>query len=286
MIVLDGSQPEAKRFLENFDVLRERSEEGKLPFQIYLVDCEVIGFGIEEPDRVGLSRTGKNAYFLVPISVSHELLRKFVILGLKKAQERGLGYVYATIDADRRRIIPSLVEGGIEMLDEYFWMFRSLEDIEYKTEPTIDFDRVTKENFQLFMQTYYEAFKDSPDRLASTLIQKFYESAKAAPQILLSFKEHITKPDHHAYIIARCGKPAGILDLAKTFFNAIGLLPSYRGLGIGRQSMLFAMNKLRCLGEESITLRVDVVNAPAIRLYERLGFLVEKHVIRLFKSLE
>lgn len=286
MIVIDGSQPEAERFLENFDVLKKRSKDAKLPFQIYLADDKVIGFGIQEPDRVGLSQSGKEAYFLVPISASRESLREFAELSLKNAKEKNLGYVYVTIDADRKEIVSSLEEGGMEELDEYFWMSRSLESLECETESAIGFDRVTNDNFQLCTQIYYEAFKDSPDRLAATLIQKFYASARAKPEVLLNFKEYITKPDHYAYIVRYRGKPAGILDLGKTFLNAIGLLPECRGLGIGRHSMLFAMNKLRCWGQESIGLRVDAENAPAIRLYRRLGFSVDKHKIRLFRSLE
>lgn len=52
----------------------------------------------------------------------------------------------------------------------------------------------------------------------------------------------------------------------------IGLLPSARHRGLGRQLMVAAIDKAWCQGQTRIELTVRVDNSNARRLYERLGF--------------
>ena len=53
----------------------------------------------------------------------------------------------------------------------------------------------------------------------------------------------------------------------------VAVYPQYRGRGIGEQLMRRLMEDLREQGMESLTLEVRAGNEPAIRLYEKLGFL-------------
>ena len=52
----------------------------------------------------------------------------------------------------------------------------------------------------------------------------------------------------------------------------IGVVPEYRGRGISRHILLAGMEFLRSLNVASIGLEVDQTNAPAIRLYNAVGF--------------
>jgi RimJ/RimL family protein N-acetyltransferase len=52
----------------------------------------------------------------------------------------------------------------------------------------------------------------------------------------------------------------------------MGLLPEYRGQGLGRQLAERAISDARAKGIERIELEVFASNANAIRLYEQLGF--------------
>jgi len=55
----------------------------------------------------------------------------------------------------------------------------------------------------------------------------------------------------------------------------MGVHPQYRRLGIGRQLMVQTIQKAKAKGLERIELEVFASNAPAIRLYKKLGFLIE-----------
>jgi RimJ/RimL family protein N-acetyltransferase len=52
----------------------------------------------------------------------------------------------------------------------------------------------------------------------------------------------------------------------------MGLLPDYRGQGIGRLLIEAALDAARAIGLTRVALRVNASNLRAIRLYEAVGF--------------
>jgi ribosomal protein S18 acetylase RimI-like enzyme len=52
----------------------------------------------------------------------------------------------------------------------------------------------------------------------------------------------------------------------------VGLVPEVRGRGLGTQLVNHALRRAREQGATRMTLTVDLRNAPALRMYERLGF--------------
>ena len=55
----------------------------------------------------------------------------------------------------------------------------------------------------------------------------------------------------------------------------MGVLPRYRGLGIGQQLVSRTIQRAKENGLERIELEVFASNAPAIKLYEKMGFVTE-----------
>ncbi|HXG25325.1 MAG TPA: GNAT family N-acetyltransferase [Candidatus Binatia bacterium] len=74
------------------------------------------------------------------------------------------------------------------------------------------------------------------------------------------------------------GEPAAVARRATTrdgsYLSSIGTRPRYRGLGLGAMVTLLAMRDALETGSELVHLAVDVDNDPALRLYERLGFVL------------
>lgn len=55
----------------------------------------------------------------------------------------------------------------------------------------------------------------------------------------------------------------------------MGVLSGYRGRGAGERLITQTLNAARAMGLERIELEVFASNTPAIRLYEKVGFVVE-----------
>ncbi|HVT81972.1 MAG TPA: GNAT family acetyltransferase [Phycisphaerae bacterium] len=68
------------------------------------------------------------------------------------------------------------------------------------------------------------------------------------------------------------------------WINYMAVAPASQKIGIGRQLMLAAEEKLRALGCAKINLQIRKTNAQVMQFYERLGF-TEDHDISMGKRL-
>jgi ribosomal protein S18 acetylase RimI-like enzyme len=65
----------------------------------------------------------------------------------------------------------------------------------------------------------------------------------------------------------------------------MGILPSYRGKGIGQQLLAAALEKAREFGFERVELNVYTSNHNAIKLYKKMGF-TEEGLIKRYRKLD
>ena len=63
-----------------------------------------------------------------------------------------------------------------------------------------------------------------------------------------------------------------VIDGEEAWIGGIGVLPSFRGCGVGRRLMQAAEDSVRLRGVEEITLEVIEGNSPASELYMSLGY--------------
>ncbi len=52
----------------------------------------------------------------------------------------------------------------------------------------------------------------------------------------------------------------------------LGVLPEYRGNGLGKKILMFCLNELNRAGVETVRLEVDLENLPAVMLYRTIDF--------------
>jgi ribosomal protein S18 acetylase RimI-like enzyme len=82
------------------------------------------------------------------------------------------------------------------------------------------------------------------------------------------------------HLIYKDGTPAGCCLLTHCPLSSsvelvyLGIAPQARGLGLGRSVLSYAINQLGQIGITEVTCAVDNRNAPAIKIYESLGFKV------------
>jgi ribosomal protein S18 acetylase RimI-like enzyme len=99
-----------------------------------------------------------------------------------------------------------------------------------------------------------------------------------------SFQRHLGKgkdsPNHHVYAITREGSTIGTLwwgvqkhgTQEVAWIYDIVLDPAYRGKGLGRRTMEWAMRDAKAKGFAKLGLHVFGHNQTARKLYESLGF--------------
>lgn len=99
--------------------------------------------------------------------------------------------------------------------------------------------------------------------------------------------------DHPQFVAEADGKVVGWCDVMPARANTthshcgtlgIGILPAFRGQGLGRRLMTAAIDKARAKGLTRIELTVRTDNLNAIALYKKLGFEMEgtkKNAVRV-----
>lgn len=77
-------------------------------------------------------------------------------------------------------------------------------------------------------------------------------------------------------VFFRDGAPAGLILVARRGWTSriagMGLAPELRGQGLGRAVMEEVLEEARARRDRAVLLEVFEKNAPAVRLYEKLGF--------------
>lgn len=79
------------------------------------------------------------------------------------------------------------------------------------------------------------------------------------------------RPDRSRVVVDGEGRPAGFVTLSDCWVDQVGVVPSWRGRGLGAHLVARSLRALRKVGCEAAWLAVNVDN-PAHALYLRLGF--------------
>ncbi len=98
------------------------------------------------------------------------------------------------------------------------------------------------------------------------------------PDVLDSHKATGVFEPMHWLLIFKDDQPAGCCLLSPCPNSSsielvyLGLAPAARGLGLGRRVLEYGIARMHAVAAKEVTCAVDTRNAPAIRVYESLGF--------------
>ena len=114
----------------------------------------------------------------------------------------------------------------------------------------VELEPLDDRNAERYREIYNDLFRAIPN------------AATCRPEDLRRLREKST-----ACLALVGGETAGICQWSGSELEAIGVLPEFRGLG-----HRLALTVFEQMEGETITLRVSSSNAPALRLYQKLGF--------------
>lgn len=217
-----------------------------------------------------------------------EMSRKGFIKTEKSAEDARVSIV--KLADTGRQIIPNLekqqldvtqvVEDLLAEMQHDLW--RAIEEVEFLLTNKSFFDRVkeirkARERQQVEIVDYRPEFHDDFKRLNYEWIEKYFQLEEADRQSLDHPNEKILEPGGHIFMARFNLEMVGTCALIKmnddTYELAkMAVTEKAKGKGIGWLLGQSAISKARELGAKTVFLESNTALAPAINLYQKLGF--------------
>ncbi|MAT69307.1 MAG: hypothetical protein CMJ58_07245 [Planctomycetaceae bacterium] len=186
--------------------------------------------------------------------------------------QRGIGIAQALIDVDDDATGAALAAAGFPQLAELAYLFAAAER------------RTSDAGASL---TFHGSAGDDLPRLAALLAQTYdgsqdvpgLENARSIDDALAGYRAQGTHIPEHWYLVQCKGVDAAALLLAahpaveNWELVYIGVAAQFRGRGLGRRIVDFAVTATHAAGAERLVLAVDAGNAPALAMYANCGFI-------------
>jgi DNA-binding MarR family transcriptional regulator/N-acetylglutamate synthase-like GNAT family acetyltransferase len=176
--------------------------------------------------------------------------------------------------------VTQVVEDLLAEMQHDLW--KAIEEIEFLLANKSFFDRVqevrkVRERQQVEIIDYRPEFHDDFKRLNYEWIEKYFQIEESDRQSLEHPNETILTPGGHIYMAHFNGEIVGTCALIKmdndTYELAkMAVTEKAKGKGIGWLLGKSAINKARELGAKTVFLGSNTTLAPAINLYQKLGF--------------
>jgi DNA-binding MarR family transcriptional regulator/N-acetylglutamate synthase-like GNAT family acetyltransferase len=176
--------------------------------------------------------------------------------------------------------VTQVVEDLLAEMQHDLW--KAIEEIEFLLANKSFFDRVKevrkiRERQQVEIIDYRPEFHDDFKRLNYEWIEKYFQIEESDRQSLEHPNETILAPGGHIYMARLNSEIVGTCALIKmdndTYELAkMAVTEKAKGKGIGWLLGQSAINKARELGAKTVFLGSNTTLAPAINLYQKLGF--------------
>lgn len=196
-----------------------------------------------------------------------EIAKKTLSMGKKHSVK----YVFVpSIPEKQTKVIQTFKEQGFKEKARWYRMDRSLDDIPIPPE-ILRFENVEKDKVREFLESAGHCTNGSYE--GETMV-----NLAGVPDMLLNFWYEMQE----LYFVYKDNEMIGILNLtpnSQSNLNNIGVAPEFRSKGLGKQILLYALERLKDLGMERVGLRVHIKNTRATGLYKSFGFnITEQHV--------
>jgi DNA-binding MarR family transcriptional regulator/N-acetylglutamate synthase-like GNAT family acetyltransferase len=176
--------------------------------------------------------------------------------------------------------VTQVVEDLLAEMQHDLW--KAIEEVEFLLTNKSFFDRVkeirkVRERQQVEIIDYRPDFHEDFKRLNYEWIEKYFQLEEADRQSLNHPNEKILATGGHIYMARLNGEMVGTCALIKmdndTYELAkMAVTEKAKGKGIGWLLGQSAINKARELGAKTVFLESNTALAPAINLYQKLGF--------------
>lgn len=185
---------------------------------------------------------------------------------------KGARFVQALLDPDAGAASESLFRAGFRHVTDLFYLRRGTDEIPPPSPSAgLHIDKYSDANAALFEATLlrtYEGSRDCPE----------LDGLRSGAEILDGHRAQGVWRPQTWWLAFQDGQPAGVCLLTELGDGAgwdlsyLGVVPEFRGRGLGQTLTLHALHAARTLGASEVVVAVDARNAPALALYQAAGF--------------
>jgi RimJ/RimL family protein N-acetyltransferase len=243
-------------------------------YQLYLNDDEVVGLVVIGKEPMSLFKpvgTPLIRLFVINYDQPIHVLTALADEVLIQAKKRSVEYAYLNIRSEHEELVSHLLSLGFEELANRYDMSRPLDE-PVQVSNLLRYEQIQRADVNQFFDCMKEFMSGSPDIGLNMVLENF----KDVPEALLD----AWYDNAQAYFVYHDEELIGILELVppQKYIQNIGVSPAHRGKGYGAEMLQFCLKLFQDAGGETAGLNVQVDNKPAIRVYEKLGFSVVRHI--------
>ncbi len=181
--------------------------------------------------------------------------------------------VESAIINDENRLLSVFQEQGFN-IDVRHMLERKIDDIQHVQLPKgFSFINYESKLHYQFIKAFFDAFRNSPEVHIYPELNNLTRTSQLIEDKMLSDRL-IAKG--LIFGIEKDNRIVGIAMLKsefnKGFVNAIGVIPQYRSMGLGKALMYESLRRLKANGFSEVRLAVTCSNKRAYSLYQSMGF--------------
>jgi mycothiol synthase len=217
---------------------------------------------------------GASGLFWLPCSSPPDaaLEEQLIQTALDSVRRRGAKLAQAIFTHLDRPFVGALERCGFRLITQLHYFEHALQslpppigtNVQYNT-----YDAVPRSLFHATLLQTYQGTLDCPELNGLRTIEEVIAGHQA---------QGVFRPEH--WLLAwRDGRPAAVAmlmelpDLGVWDLAYLGVVPEFRRRGLGREMATHLLSIAKAAGALKLSLAVDERNAPAIQLYEKLGFI-------------
>ncbi len=266
MEILKHDESDAESLIQKISSRIQSILNDGTPFFLFVQDARVEGLLVIRHEPTYLLAEAGAAYGSVVCFVEDtESLRKVLDASVKLMDDRNLSYLIHSKQKFTTEERTSLEEHGLKLMDHSYEMSVDIHEFLEIPEGLV-LRPMRIEERDRFLRVEEEFFEGSGDRLSSLMIHNIRTLSQETLDIIYN--------EDTSYYVFEGELLVGIVVVFvdNGGIASIAVEPNLRGKGYGRKILAMALNRLKELGWERAWLRVDAENAPAIAIYDALGF--------------
>ena len=270
MRVLKHDHPEATRFLKSIPIQVEKLQRDDISYFIVVDDAWIRAIvTIHYEPHYFFAPSGSSLGNLMILNPDPSFIDAVIECAQKLVQSEGLAYIVYSQGLVPEELSLSLRRNEFEKIDHAYAMSVELES-EYDNPEGLLFKPMNVGERERVIE-YQEKIYSGTGDLANPTIAKNLRTL-TDDEFYTIFNEDST------YFVEWNGVTIGLV----VYINDSGVIasvavdPQYRGKVFGKKMVIFALNQLKSLGWGKAFLRVHVENTHAVKLYESLGFKINR----------